>query len=88
MNGSGYCPEFGLLGSNKATEDRVKLFPKNAQQVADGIRDELRARTGAAVEAMVYGDGAFKDPMGKIWELADPVVSPASPPALWACPMS
>ena len=76
VNGSGYCPEFGLLGSNKATEDRVKLFPKNAQQVADGIRDELRARTGAAVEAMVYGDGAFKDPMGKIWELADPVVSP------------
>ena len=76
VNGSGYCPEFGLLGSNKATEDRVKLFPKNAQQVADGIRDELRARTGAAVEAMVYGDGAFKDPVGKIWELADPVVSP------------
>ena len=76
VNCSGYCPEFGLLGSNKATEDRVKLFPKNAQQVADGIRDELRARTGAAVEAMVYGDGAFKDPMGKIWELADPVVSP------------
>ena len=76
VNGSGYCPEFGLLGSNKATEDRVKLFPKNAQQVADGIRDELRARTGAAVEAMVYGDGAFKDPMGKIWALADPVVSP------------
>ena len=76
VNGSGYCPEFGLLGSNKATENRVKLFPKNAQQVADGIRDELRARTGAAVEAMVYGDGAFKDPMGKIWELADPVVSP------------
>ena len=76
VNGSGYCPEFGLLGSNKATEDRLKLFPKNAQQVADGIRDELRARTGAAVEAMVYGDGAFKDPMGKIWELADPVVSP------------
>ena len=76
VNGSGYCPEFGLLGSNKATEDRVKLFPKNAQQVADGIRDELRARTGAAVEAMVYGDGAFKAPMGKIWELADPVVSP------------
>ena len=76
VNGSGYCPEFGLPGSNKATEDRVKLFPKNAQQVADGIRDELKARTGAAVEAMVYGDGAFKDPMGKIWELADPVVSP------------
>ena len=76
VNGSGYCPEYGLLGSNKANEDRVKLFPKNAQQVADGIRDELVRRTGVKVEAMVYGDGAFKDPVGKIWELADPVVSP------------
>lgn len=75
VNGSGFCP-YGLLGSNKADEDRVKLFPRNAQAVAEGIRDELRARTGAAVEAMVYGDGAFKDPVGKIWELADPVVSP------------
>ena len=76
VNGSGYCPEYGLLGSNKANEDRVKLFPKNAQQVADGIRDELVRRTGVKVEAMVYGDGAFKDPVGKIWELVDPVVSP------------
>ncbi len=76
VNGSGYCPEYGLLGSNKANEDRVKLFPKNAQQVADGIRDELVRRTGVKVEAMVYGDGAFNDPVGKIWELADPVVSP------------
>ena len=76
VNGSGYCQEYGLLGSNKANEDRVKLFPKNAQQVADGIRDELVRRTGVKVEAMVYGDGAFKDPVGKIWELADPVVSP------------
>ena len=76
VNGSGYCPEYGLIGSNKANEDRVKLFPKNAQQVADGIRDELVRRTGVKVEAMVYGDGAFKDPVGKIWELADPVVSP------------
>ena len=76
VNGSGYCPEYGLLGSNKANEDRVKLFPRNAQQVADGIRDELVRRTGVKVEAMVYGDGAFKDPVGKIWELADPVVSP------------
>ena len=75
VNGSGYCP-FGLLGSNKATEARVKLFPKNAQAVADGIQAELVRRTGARVEAMVYGDGAFKDPSGKIWELADPVVSP------------
>lgn len=76
VNGSGYNPQYGLLGSNKATEERVKLFPKNAQAVADGLRAELMARTGAAVECMVYGDGAFKDPAGKIWELADPVVSP------------
>ena len=76
VNGSGYCPEYGLLGSNKATEDKVKLFPKNAQSVADGIQAELLKRTGVKVEAMVYGDGAFKDPAGKIWELADPVVSP------------
>ena len=76
VNGSGYCPDYGLLGSNKATEDKVKLFPKNAQAVADGIRAELVKRTGAKIEAMVYGDGAFKDPRGKIWELADPVVSP------------
>ena len=76
VNGSGYCPEYGLLGSNKATEDKVKLFPKNAQAVAEGIQAELLRRTGAKVEAMVYGDGAFKDPAGKIWELADPVVSP------------
>ena len=75
-NGSGYQPDYGLLGSNKATEDRVKLFPKNAQAVADAIRAEIVARTGVKVEAMVYGDGAFKDPVGKIWELADPVVSP------------
>ena len=75
-NGSGYQPEYGLLGSNKATEGRVKLFPKNAQAVADAIQAELFARTGVQVEAMVYGDGAFKDPIGKIWELADPVVSP------------
>ena len=73
---SGYCPDFGLLGSNKATEDRVKLFPKNAQSVAENIQRELLERTGVLVEAMVYGDGAFKDPRGKIWELADPVVSP------------
>ena len=75
-NGSGYQPDFGLLGSNKATEDRIKLFPKNAQTVADAIQAEIERRTGVRVEAMVYGDGAFKDPVGKIWELADPVVSP------------
>lgn len=75
-SGSGYQPEYGLLGSNKATEEKIKLFPKNAQTVADAIREELLKRTGVRVEAMVYGDGAFKDPVGKIWELADPVVSP------------
>lgn len=74
INGSGYNAEYGLLGSNKATESTVKLFPKNAQAVAEGIQKELLARTGVTVEAMVYGDGAFKDPVGKIWELADPVV--------------
>lgn len=74
VNGSGYNAEYGLLGSNKATESTVKLFPKNAQAVAEGIQKELLARTGVTVEAMVYGDGAFKDPVGKIWELADPVV--------------
>ena len=67
-------PQYGLLGSNKATEDTVKLFPKNAQEVAENIQKEIIARTGVKVEAMIYGDGAFKDPVGKIWELADPVV--------------
>ena len=76
VNGSGYQPDYGLLGSNKATETTVKLFPKNAQAVAEGIQAEILRRTGVKVEAMVYGDGAFKDPVGKIWELADPVVSP------------
>ena len=75
-NGSGYQPDYGLLGSNKATENLVKLFPKNAREVAEAIQKEVIARTGVHVEAMVYGDGAFKDPVGKIWELADPVVSP------------
>ena len=76
VDGSGYQPEYGLLGSNKATENTIKLFPKNAQAVAEAIQAEFIARTGVHVEAMVYGDGAFKDPVGKIWELADPVVSP------------
>ncbi len=74
VNGSGYNAEYGLLGSNKATENTVKLFPKNAQAVAEGIQKEILSRTGVNIEAMVYGDGAFKDPVGKIWELADPVV--------------
>lgn len=76
VNGSGYNAEFGLLGTNKATETTVKLFPNNAKEVADKIAEVLYEKTGKKVEAMVYGDGAFKDPVGKIWELADPVVSP------------
>ena len=77
VNGSGYNADYGLLGSNKATEDQVKLFPRDCQPVVDAIHDKLLAATGKNIEVMVYGDGAFKDPVGKIWELADPVVSPA-----------
>ena len=77
VNGSGYNENFGLLGSNKATEDKVKLFPRNCQPLVDAIQAEILEKTGKHVEVMVYGDGAFKDPVGKIWELADPVVSPA-----------
>ena len=77
VNGSGYNPEYGLLGSNKATEDTVKLFPKDCQPIVDKIQEKLYEKTGKKVEVMVYGDGAFKDPVGKIWELADPIVSPA-----------
>lgn len=75
-NGSGYNKQYGLLGSNKATETTIKLFPKNAFEVAYGIQEEYYNRTGIKIEAMVYGDGAFKDPQCKIWELADPVVAP------------
>ncbi len=77
INGSGFNAEYGLLGSNKATEDSVKLFPRDCQPVVDAIQKKLFEATGKNVEVMVYGDGAFKDPVGKIWELADPVVSPA-----------
>jgi len=77
INGSGCNEQYGLLGSNKATEDTVKLFPRNCQPIVDAIQAKLKAATGKNVEVMVYGDGAFKDPVGKIWELADPVVSPA-----------
>lgn len=86
INGSGFQPEYGLLGSNKATEEQIKLFPKNAQAVAEGIQAEMLSRTGVHVEAMVYGDGAFKDPVGKIWELADPVVSPGYTAGLYGLP--
>ena len=77
INGSGFNADYGLLGSNKATEDKVKLFPRDCQAVVDAIQAKLKAATGKTIEVMVYGDGAFKDPVGKIWELADPVVSPA-----------
>ncbi len=77
VNGSGYNENYGLLGTNKATEDKVKLFPRDCQPLVEAIQAELLKATGKHVEVMVYGDGAFKDPMGKIWELADPVVSPA-----------
>ena len=77
VNGSGYNSDYGLLGSNKATEDKVKLFPRDCQPLVEAIQAKINAATGKTVEVMVYGDGAFKDPVGKIWELADPVVSPA-----------
>lgn len=77
IDGSGYNEKYGLLGSNKATEETVKLFPRNCQPVVDKIQAMLKEKTGKTVEVMIYGDGAFKDPVGKIWELADPVVSPA-----------
>ncbi len=77
VNGSGYNESYGLLGSNKATEDTVKLFPRDCQSLVEDIQKRIFDATGKTVEVMVYGDGAFKDPVGKIWELADPVVSPA-----------
>ena len=77
VNGSGFNAEYGLLGSNKATEDSVKLFPRDCQPFVEAIQKKIYDATGKTVEVMVYGDGAFKDPVGKIWELADPIVSPA-----------
>ncbi len=76
VNGSGYNAEYGVLGSNLATENSVKLFPRDSQKFADDLQAELKKRTGKNLECMVYGDGAFKDPVGGIWELADPVCSP------------
>lgn len=77
INGSGYNEKYGLLGSNKSTEEKIKLFPRDCQPIVDEIQKRLKEISGKTVEVMVYGDGAFKDPVGKIWELADPVVSPA-----------
>jgi len=77
INGSGFNEKYGLLGSNKSTEDKVKLFPRDCQGLVEDIQARMLELTGKHMEVMVYGDGAFKDPVGKIWELADPVVSPA-----------
>lgn len=77
IDGSGYNQKYGLLGSNKSTEDEVKLFPRDSQPIVEEIQSKIKEKTGKTIEVMVYGDGAFKDPVGKIWELADPVVSPA-----------
>ena len=77
INGSGFNEKYGLLGSNKSTEERLKLFPRTGQVLVENIQKKLKEKTGKNIEVMVYGDGAFKDPVGKIWELADPVVSPA-----------
>ena len=86
VNGSGYNENYGVLGSNKSTEDRVKLFPRDCQPLVETIARRLYDATGKRVEVMIYGDGAFKDPVGQIWELADPVVSPAFTPALSGTP--
>lgn len=84
--GSGYNSRYGLLGSNKATTEQVKLFPRECQDIVEAVQSKILELTGKHVEVMVYGDGAFKDPQGKIWELADPVVSPAFTPGLVGTP--
>ena len=86
VNGSGYNPEYGLLGSNISTNESVKLFPKDTMKFAYDLQAEFKKRTGKTIECMVYGDGAFKDPVGKIWELADPVVSPGYTDGLLGLP--
>lgn len=86
INGSGYNSKYGLLGSNRATEDSVKLFPEHAMKLVLEVQKLIKKRTDKNVEVMVYGDGAFKDPVGKIWELSDPVVSPAYTPGLEGTP--
>ena len=86
VDGSGYCPDFGLLGSNKATEDKVKLFPRDTVEFVAELSAKLREKSGKSIEVLVYGDGGFKDPVGGIWELADPVVSPAYTPRLDGTP--
>ncbi|MBR2746189.1 MAG: coenzyme F420-0:L-glutamate ligase [Erysipelotrichaceae bacterium] len=86
INGSGYNSKYGLLGSNKATEHSVKLFPRDCTYIIEDVQRQILEKTGKHVEVMVYGDGAFKDPVGQIWELADPVVSPAATKGLQGTP--
>lgn len=86
IGNSGFNPDYGLLGSNKATEERLKLFPKTGQQLVEEVQKRLIEISGKQIEVMVYGDGAFKDPVGHIWELADPVVSPAHTSGLIGTP--
>lgn len=86
IDGSGYNDEYGLLGSNTSTEEKVKLFPRDCDKLVRSIQQEIKAQTGKIVEVLVYGDGAFKDPVGKIWELADPVVSPGFTDGLLGTP--
>ena len=86
IDGSGYNPEYGLLGSNLASDHEVKLFPRNSQYYVEEIQKRLIEKTGKNIEVMVYGDGAFKDPVGKIWELADPVVAPGYTKGLCGTP--
>ena len=86
VDGSGYNENFGLLGSNKSTEDKIKLFPRDCTDLVMDVQKQLLAKTGRHVEVMVYGDGAFKDPVGKIWELADPCVSAGNTPGLEGTP--
>lgn len=86
VNGNGFNERYGLLGSNKSTENTVKLFPRDCQPLVDEIQSKLLEKTGKHIEVMIYGDGAFRDPVGKIWELADPVVSPAYTPGLEGTP--
>ena len=86
INGSGFNPDYGLLGSNKSTEERLKLFPKTGDTLVKNVQEKLKELTGKTIEVMVYGDGAFKDPVGHIWELADPVVSPAHTSGLIGTP--
>ena len=86
VDGSGFNSKYGLLGSNKSTEERVKLFPENGKEIVNSIQARLKEETGKNIEVMIYGDGAFKDPVGGIWELADPVVSPAHTEGLAGTP--